>query len=74
MTFCMSRRILAVGSGPLACRILSRLAIDAAPRSAETGLCGFPNFNFTVFVGRTFFESFFDVMRASSSENNDIEK
>lgn len=42
MTFCMSRRILAVGSGPLACLILSRFAIEAAPRSAETGLCGLP--------------------------------
>lgn len=45
ITFCMSRRILAVGSDPLACLILSRLAIDVAPRSAETGLCGLPTLN-----------------------------
>ena len=42
MVFCMSRRILAVGSGPLACLNLSRFAMEAAPRSAETGLCGLP--------------------------------
>jgi hypothetical protein len=42
ITFCMSRRIVAVRSGPLALRSLSRLAIDWAPKSAETGLCGSP--------------------------------
>jgi len=42
IVFCMSKRILAVGSGPLACLILSKLAIDPAPKSADTGLCGLP--------------------------------
>jgi len=42
IAFCMSKRILAVGSGPLACLSLSKLAIEAAPKSAETGLCGLP--------------------------------
>jgi hypothetical protein len=80
----MSRRILAVGSGPLACLSLSRLAIDAAPKSAETGLCGLPsNSQHQRVQGRkkivclgvvTFLKSLLDVMSTSSSKNNNIQK
>jgi len=87
ITFCMSKRILAVGSGPLACLSLSKLAIEAAPKSAETGLCSLPtnesqsqsaSKKWLSWRGGTDFltllKSFFDMMSTSPTKNNNIQK